>query len=537
MEKLFAFIHFILILGLVSIAEGQDYYYYYYYYYGEKVPLIQDTSKIGIQFHKGQAKGAIDPIEIERREIKEVKQFLTNEDSLLVDLIPGLSNVEEDALRKELKMKQGVKGVSPAFRVVEGSKTFALLTDEILVKWKEGLSEMEVETMNKENGVVETGALLDGEVSILSAEDGDPMHALDVANLYTESGLVEWAEPNFTGVGKEHRTVPNDTYIGSPTDWWSWHIDWNVSWRADINAPEGWDLNKGSTSVIIAVVDSGVALAHSDLNAKLVTGYDATGGTGAGQSNPWEYHGTAVAGIAAAVTNNNRGVAGVCWYCKIMPIRAWYRPCDGCDTVDSLDWQAAGIDWAWQHGAAVINMSYGWHVLSATQDAAINRARTQGRGGKGTVLVASAGNGETNTSIQYPANNPQVVAVGASNPCGTRKTNNGCSGMDGEWWWQSSFGPEIDVVAPGVKIYTTDALGVYGKNTAGNDYMSDFNGTSASAPQVSGLAGLLISKNTARTATTVIDIIRRTAYDVSPAGFDNETGYGLIDVYKALQQP
>lgn len=176
------------------------------------------------------------------------------------------------------------------------------------------------------------------------------------------------------------------------------------------------------------------------------------------------------------------------------------------------------------------------------EDAAINRARTQGRGGKGAVLVAASGNKDVN-GVLHPARNSQVIAVGASNPCGTRKTKLGCTGLDGEYWWASTYGSGLDVVAPGVHIYTTDNLGSGGCSSAaggyywaGNDYCKNFAGTSAATPHVAGLAGLIISKNLTRTATQVENIIKSTATDVSPAGFDIETGYGLIDVYKALQQ-
>ncbi|MBI5745777.1 MAG: S8 family serine peptidase [Nitrospirae bacterium] len=535
--KRFMFLFLLVLLFANNSVLAQEP--FFFYYGGERQELKVSTSHVAIHFQEGMADREIPFIKRERGEINSVRQPLTAPDFLLINLNPGLLQGNVLSLLQDLKRRPEIKFVSPVFTYGNG---LIILTDEILVEFKESTQSDLIEKLNQENRMTHKGLIPFSDTEIITADDGDPDRALAVANLYSESGLVEFAEPNFVKVLKPLRTVPNDPYFPS-----QWNLDYNVSWRADINAPEGWDINRGSTSVIIAILDMGVDLNQWDLKDNLVGGYDATSGQLGGWANWWDWHGTAVAGIAAARTNNSTGVSGVCWYCKIMPVRVMYDPCYGdndgyCDVVTGSSWLAAGTDWAWQHGASVLNMSYGGSTASAAEDAAINRARTQGRGGKGSVLVAGSGNGNV-LGVLHPARNSQVIAVGATNPCGGRKTKTACSGLDGEYWWGSNYGPELDVVAPGVYIYTTDNLGSGGCSSAaggyywaGNDYCKNFDGTSAATPHVAGLAGLIISKNLTRTATQVEDIIKSTAFDISPAGFDIETGYGLIDVLKALQQ-
>jgi hypothetical protein len=166
------------------------------------------------------------------------------------------------------------------------------------------------------------------------------------------------------------------------------------------------------------------------------------------------------------------------------------------------------------------------------------RLATQiGRNGKGTVLFFSAGN-DNIYQVIWPANLPETIAVGASNMCDRRKSMNDCSP---ETWWGSSFGDGLDLVAPGVKIATTDMGGALGYGN--EDYTLSFNGTSAACPLAAGIGALLLSENPTLTAAEVRHILNATAERVSTYGYDSltvhgtwnaEMGHGRINAHQAL---
>ncbi|MFN8456517.1 MAG: S8 family serine peptidase [Anaerolineae bacterium] len=144
------------------------------------------------------------------------------------------------------------------------------------------------------------------------------------------------------------------------------------------------------------------------------------------------------------------------------------------------------------------------------------------------MVVFASGN-DNNSTVNYPARLDDVIAVGASSPCDERKSPTSC---DGETNWGSNFGPELDVVAPGVVISTTDIMGSGGYDSG--NYAPRFNGTSSATPHVAGLAALILSVNPNLTASDVQSIIETTADDILSQGFDNETGHGRINAAKAL---
>lgn len=234
------------------------------------------------------------------------------------------------------------------------------------------------------------------------------------------------------------------------------------------------------------------------------------------------------------MTNNGLGVAGVAggWGgnggIRIMHLRAGYRDNNGNEWI-SLSAAAQATDSAASWGARVINMSFGGDSYPALENA-INRAVDD----SGVVVVASAGNYRSgqSTSIIYPARYSNVIAVGATTPNDTRKEIN-----DGtENWWGSCYGPELDVVAPGVYIRTTDLTGTVGYSTG--NYYDSFNGTSSAAPMVAGLAALIRSFDPNLTWEQVRYIIRNSADKVSGMGgqnFTNEYGYGRINANKAVR--
>lgn len=297
-------------------------------------------------------------------------------------------------------------------------------------------------------------------------------------------GLI-YAEPNY--VIHLTNTVPNDTY-------------WSRQWGPiNIRAPQGWDLSTGATTITLAVIDTGVDLTHPDLAAKVVGGYNFIDPTKTPQDD--NGHGTHVSGIAAAITNNNLGVAGVSWGARIMPLKVLNSQGSG-----TLSNAALAINWAADHGAKVINMSFGSSADTSYMSDAVNYAYS-----KGLVLVAAAGN-NGNSAAFYPAAYPHVISVGA-----TDSNNNRAS--------FSNFGSTLDLMAPGVNIYSTWP--------GGYTYLD---GTSMASPFVAGLASLLMGLPGVSDPLKVEQAMENSALDLGAAGRDNNYGYGLIQVDKAIQQ-
>jgi len=311
------------------------------------------------------------------------------------------------------------------------------------------------------------------------------------------------------------------------------HLQWSLSnneqlWGVDdidIDAPEAWGITTGSSATTIAIIDEGVDLTHPDLASKLVTGFDATGlGSGGGPSGN-DAHGTNCAGIAAGVTQNALGVAGIDQQARIMPVRIAYD--SGGSWVTSDSWIAGGINWAVTNGADVLSNSWGGGSPSTVITNAIANAKTTGRGGLGSVVLFSSGN--DNGAVNYPATLSTVLAIGALSPCGERTAPTSC---DGEYWWGSDYGTELDLMAPGVHMYSTDIQGVAGYDPG--DYFYDFNGTSSAAPAAAGVAALVLGYNPNLTAAQVESQLTGTAQDLGAPGWDQYTGWGLVNAYEAL---
>ena len=346
--------------------------------------------------------------------------------------------------------------------------------------------------------------------------------AFEYASMLLNSGNVEYAVPSFHRKG----ILQNPNYSNQ------WNLKntgqyCNTS-GIDIKAEGAWTISTGS-GIKVAVIDNGVQLNHTDLSGNLLPGFDAFDGTtNGGQVYP-DYHGTNCAGVIAAIDNNIQ-IKGIAYNSKIIPIRMN----EGEDLYDICFVNA--MSFAVNNDADIINCSWsgGSPVPSITN--AINSAVTNGRNGKGCVVAVSSGNSYNPLAIPnnvlYPATLSNVIAVGAIAPSGKRKSFTSCDDEN----WASCYGDELDVVAPGVFIPTT---------TIGNGYTGYFNGTSAAAPHVSGVAALMLSVNPYLTAAQVKTIIEQTAQKVGDYNYQTttgrpngtwckKTGYGLINAHAAV---
>jgi len=309
-------------------------------------------------------------------------------------------------------------------------------SEQILVSFEPGTTRPVAARIHRQLGGQAEATIFGIGVQVVTVPSG---RAIAMAKAYSSNSKVAYAEPDF-----EVQVVdePDDPYFG-----YQWAL-------TTIGAPQAWDVTTGSPSINIAILDTGVDLDHPDLADKIVSNMNFSSSPTIDDVNG---HGTHVAGIAAAVTDNGIGVAGLGYTATIMNVKVMGD--SGTGTYGSL---AAGITWAADNGAEIINMSLGAYVYSSTLEIAINYAWS-----KGVVVVAAAGN-DARTMPFYPAAYANCIAVAATYP------------WDAKADW-SNYGEWVDVAAPGGGIYAT-------VKDNGYDYKS---GTSMASPHVAGLAGLV----------------------------------------------
>jgi thermitase len=310
----------------------------------------------------------------------------------------------------------------------------------------------------------------------------DPLSA--AARLHVLPGVV-YAEPNYL---RRLNRVPNDAVVRE---------QWALS---NIQAFEAWDITTGA-AVPIAIIDTGVFADHPDLAGRVLPGYNAINETA--DSNDDNGHGTAVAGLIAAATDNGIGVAGMCWGCNILPVKVLNAQGGGNDAG-----VARGVRWAVDNGARIINMS-----LGGTGDSRLLREAIDYALARNVLVVASSGNERSEGNApNYPAAYPEVVAVGAT---GNTDVVTGFS----------NTGDYVDLTAPGVGLWTTLVDGGYGPP----------NGTSFASPYVAGAAGLVWTVRGDLGYQDIACILAASADDKGAPGKDVEYGWGRLNVLRALQ--
>ena len=269
---------------------------------------------------------------------------------------------------------------------------------------------------------------------------------------------------------------------------------------SQIQAIKAWDVVRSNTNITIAVLDTGADYNHPDLKGNLLPGINLVNPSRSAQDD--NGHGTEVIGVLAAEGNNKIGVSGVLWKAKILPIKVLDK-----NAVADLDLVAKGIHAALDRGAKIILMSVSSMSYSQALTNAVNRAEASG-----AILVAASGN--EGDRVAYPAAYPTVIAVG-----GVRANNQPIT--------ESNSGPELNLMATGLNVYTTKLGGRYGT----------FSGTSAAAPQVAGAAALVLARHPNLKPIDVRQLLYQTAQDLGVPGWDKSTGYGLLNVHKAVTTP
>ena len=286
---------------------------------------------------------------------------------------------------------------------------------------------------------------------------------------------------------------------GEPSDP-SYSQQWH---HQKIGSQDSWDITQGDDSIVVAVLDTGVNMYLPELNGRIVNGYDYSNN----DSDPSDDHGhgTAVAGVIASNANNGLLVAGVDWKCKLMPVKVLNSANWG-----YYSWWAAGISYAKNNGANVINLSAGGTASSSNLTSAINSAISAG------VIFVTITHNDGDGSVRYPGSLSQSITVGATDRSDIKSSF-------------SNWGPEIDLVAPGRDIYTIDQNGTLGV----------WQGTSFAAPLVAGATALLLSINPDLDQDSVADLLCAGAEDKvgdteDAAGFDNRYGWGRLNIYNSI---
>ena len=346
----------------------------------------------------------------------------------------------------------------------------------ILVKFKAGLPEGESDKILKGRGARSQGNM--GRPG-LHVVDVPPQSEEAVARALSMDPNVEFAE--LDRAVKIEVTVPNDPNYG-----YQWHLP-------KIQSPASWNYSRAD-NITIAVLDTGVDSTHPDLSSKLLPGWNAVDGSN--ETSDIQGHGTAVAGTAAAQTNNANGVASVAANAMILPVRVT-NTSDGYAYFSDI---ARGLIWAADNGADVANISYGVSNSATVANAA------QYMRSKGGLVVVAAGNDGADPGY---ANNPYLISVSATDS------------SDAKASW-SNYGAFIDVAAPGVSIQTTNRGGSYG----------NWSGTSFASPVTAGVVAEIMGANPTLSADQVEQILKDSA-DKIAGDIHPYYGNGRVNAAKA----
>jgi len=329
------------------------------------------------------------------------------------------------------------------------------------------------------------------ELGVLFLKVPDDADEQDYEALFQSLPAVEYAELDYIvppATSYSRTVIPNDPWF-DPGRGYGWHL-------TRVGAHAAWYYQRGSPQIVIAVLDTGVNPV-SDLAGKLVPGWNIY--LSNNDTRDIGSHGTEVSCVAAAVTNNGIGVAGLAWNCRVMPVRI--AAMGGTATYSHM---AEGLIWAANHGARVANLSYRIDTANSllTDAARYFMERTRG------VVVVAAGN---DGSFSNNPDNPYLIRVSGLDVTNLRLSN-------------SNYGTDVDLCAPMYNIYTMASDGRVVSGT----------GTSFSAPLVAATAALVLSANPSLSGEQVEQILKRSAVDLGPLGWDSEYGWGCVNAARAV---
>ena len=422
-------------------------------------------------------------------------------------------NMQKQESRRSNKKVGSAKGE----RLYDSRGRLLYKPGELLVKFKKGATEKQIADLHKSLGSTVLRRIDRLRLERIKLRKG--FREQEAIEAYFASGFVEIAERH--ALRYANATIPNDEYLGE---------QWGL---AKIHAQEAWDITTGSPEIIIAVIDTGVDYLHPDLSDNIwintaelqgvegvdddgnryvddIYGWDFAGNdeTEFGDADPMDVdgHGTHVAGIIAAKADNALGIAGVCWNAKIMSLKV---QADGDEYMEGMAILQA-MHYAIDNGARIVNCSFGGEGEEMSEFGAVAEFQDSG-----IIAVCAAGNDGTDNDVtpKYPASYEldNIIAVAANNE------SDNLAGV-------SNYGKtSVDVMAPGVDIKSTIPASSF-------DIMS---GTSMAAPHVSGIAGLILSKNSGLDYSSVKSLILDTVDKVSSVSEMLVSG-GRVNAFAAV---
>ena len=431
--------------------------------------------------------------------------------ALVLAFIPIVPRVEAQAQQAEEEEK--------TLELVDGTYD----ESQVIVKFKDSVDTDSSAVLESTDSVKDEGEAgvgkIDDDIATVKVEDGRSV-AEAIEELESDP-RVEYAEPDYIAtladdvqetaeeIAELQKTSVNDPLVNS-----QWHI-------TDSNAKvqEAWDVAKCEGNITIAYIDSGIDTDHPDLSGNVIASYNSVDGKSSVED---EYgHGTVVAGILSAQTNNKTGVSGVSYNANLIPIKAF----KGKET--STGYIMSGLKWVIDNKDAynikVINMSFGIELNEETSSTQAIRSYINKAYDAGILVVCASGNTGQASSMMFPATMSNTLAVGAIDSSHTVA-------------YYSLGGSALDVVAPGSSIYSTISPGTSMYQNVKDKYGNAGNGTSWACPFVSATAALCYAVNDGATAEQVKSWITSTAKDLGATGKDDDYGYGQVVVCDAVSK-
>ena len=487
-----------------------------YYWAGEEVlSLTKNNHKYIVHVNEAKSLNDIDFTKYEQ-DFESLEVFPHK--SYLV-LTAKENNLQKNTLLSRLNLKSNeVTSVSNGLDLEDGFTLYP--TRKIVFKAKDKKDIKALERMARKFDMIN----IEEKYGVYRVTLDDSNNCLDLANFMNETGLVDFAHPDFYAP-IEHNNDPlfsqqfqmNNT--GQTLDGVTGVAD------MDCNALEAWGITLGSSNVTVAVIDDGME-DHEDFNdssgnSRYTNGFTPAN-NGNGDAISGSAHGVSCAGSIAA-SHNGIGVQGVAPLVNMISVNIFFG---GESTQDIAD----GITWAKNNGADVMSNSWGYTSCTANFsniNNAIADAVNNGRGGLGSVIVFASGNGYK-SCVDFPANNSNVIAVGAFTNQGVRSS-------------YSNYGSDLDIVAPsnavspqpGAGVRTTDRMGSAGYSSG--NYTSNFGGTSSACPVVSGVVALMLGYDATLTDAQVKSVLYSTAIDMGAPGNDSEYANGRVNALGAIQ--
>jgi serine protease len=509
----------------------------YWYSDAGQSPLRIDSTKVLVRF---ESTFGLDEVQNVVNLVERIVAVVPDQYAIDSFVVYALSTGEAyDAFLDSLDELNGVHFVEPYYLSPGGIPMLA--SEKVCIGFDPDVGRSTVDSVALAHSLVVVDSLA-GMPNVFTMRNSpeSQLRIVELSNLLHGTEFVRFAHPDFVAaIGLD--TVQIQDYYSE----YQWHSQRIVG---DFNSASVWDFaGISDSSIVVAVIDDGVA-SHSDLPAaRVLPGYSLELGNPAPIPHPFSYHGMACAGLIGAsnttsvggLTDPNSGVFSISPFVKILPIKIF--PDSGAISSSRL---AAAIAWSWTHGADVLSNSWSfidpYHSGFPVLTEAFDVAYAYGRDGRGSPVTFSAGNVGIDI-VNYPGRLEQCFAVGASDI--------------GDYRYDySSYGTGLDVVAPsgpGLEgdVWSLDQMGELGPNRTISplgcppsandiDYYCKFNGTSAAQPLVAGTAALLLAKDSTLTSSQVYAIIRHSAVTdlawgtITPPS--TQYGYGRVDAFRAV---